>query len=96
MGRVLQLGNMRGDVTLTEPQFSDLLRRQLTLIGTWNSRFRPPGYNNWSRALGMMADGRLRVEPLITHRLAPERAVEALQMMRDGREFYGKVMLVSQ
>jgi threonine dehydrogenase-like Zn-dependent dehydrogenase len=93
-GRVVLLGNMRGDVALAESQFSDLLRRELTLIGTWNSRVRPPGDNDWTRALGLMAEGHLQVEPLITHRLAPERTVEAFEMIRAGEEFCNKVMLV--
>jgi len=96
LGRVLLLGNMRGEVTLAEPEFSHLLRRQLTLMGTWNSRIRPAGDNDWTRALAMMADGRLQVEPLITHRLAPDRVVEALEMMREGKEFFNKVMMVFQ
>ena len=92
-GRVVLLGNPTADVTLPEKLISSLLRREVTVAGTWNSSISSPD-NDWRAALDAMADGRLHVAPLITHRFALDGAPDALDMMRDGETFYNKVMIV--
>ena len=47
---------------------------------------------NFEAVLDMMADGRLRVEPLITHRFAFERALDAYKLL-EGDEFYLGILL---
>ena len=38
-GKVVFLGNMRGEVTLPGELVSSILRKELTMYGTWNSRY---------------------------------------------------------
>ncbi|TET12200.1 hypothetical protein E3J84_01945, partial [Candidatus Aerophobetes bacterium] len=40
-GKVIFLGNMRGEVILSDELISSILRKELTMYGTWNSRFIP-------------------------------------------------------
>jgi len=40
-GKVIFLGNMRGEVILSDELISSILRRELAMYGTWNSRFIP-------------------------------------------------------
>jgi threonine dehydrogenase-like Zn-dependent dehydrogenase len=46
-------------------------------------------------AVAAMADGSIQYEGLITHRYPMSRVNEALEMMRDKKEFFTKVMLVN-
>jgi predicted dehydrogenase/threonine dehydrogenase-like Zn-dependent dehydrogenase len=58
----------------------------------------PPAYVRWTEqrnfeaVLDMMADGRLSVEPLITHRFAFERALDAYKLLEND-EFYLGILL---
>ncbi|MBX7233880.1 MAG: galactitol-1-phosphate 5-dehydrogenase [Caldilineales bacterium] len=93
-GRVVLLGNPSGDVTLPAGLISQFLRRELALLGTWNSDFSAAGNDDdWRAVLAAMASGSLDLEPLITHRVPLAHAFEALKMMRDQTDFYAKVLV---
>ena len=51
--------------------------------------------NDWEATIAAMADGSIRYEGLITHRYPLAQVNEALEMMRDKKEFFTKVMLVN-
>lgn len=63
---VLFLGNIHGQFVIGEKDFSSILRKELTILGTWNSRIVPSGHNDWTAALDHM-DRKLEVAPLISH-----------------------------
>jgi L-iditol 2-dehydrogenase len=65
-GEVVFLGNIRGTFTIGQSDFSDILRRELKILGTWNSRVVPEGASEWDTVLACLS-GRLQVAPLITH-----------------------------
>jgi L-iditol 2-dehydrogenase len=96
-GDVIFMGNPSADVTIPQDEFSQILRKELHLHGTWNSWFVGGRRDDWGAVLMSMAladlDG-LNVEPLITHRYRIEQANEAFAMMAENREFYNKVMFV--
>lgn len=93
-GKVVFLGNMRGEVILPDELVSSILRKELTMYGTWNSRFAEFPKNEWAATLHFIKVGKLRVKPLITHRFELKQAEEAFQMMYKGEEFFNKVMFV--
>ncbi len=93
-GRVVLLGNPSADVTLPQELVSQVLRKQLVLGGSWNSSFRGGEDDEWAAALAAMADGRLRVAPLITHRFRLEQAGEAFSLIAENARFYQKIMFV--
>jgi L-iditol 2-dehydrogenase len=94
LGRVVWMGNPAADVTLPLATVSQLLRKQVTLRGTWNSSFAELPVNEWRVVLNMLAAGRLDLMPLISHRLPLSQGVQALEMMHGGREFYSRVLLL--
>jgi len=65
-GEVLFLGNINGDFTIPQKDFSDILRKEITIRGTWNSKVTPAGKDDWSTVLQYM-DKQLQVAPLISH-----------------------------
>jgi L-iditol 2-dehydrogenase len=93
-GQVVLLGNPAADVTLPAVLISQAMRRELTLLGTWNSGFSPSGNDDdWHAALRAMASGALRLAPLVTHRVSLAGASDALRVMHDQRESVCKVLV---
>jgi L-iditol 2-dehydrogenase len=93
-GRVVLLGNPSADVTLPAGLISQAMRRELDILGTWNSAFSAAGNNDdWHAVLQAAASGSLDLDSLVTHRVGLERACDALVMMRDGSEFFSKVLV---
>jgi len=93
-GHIVLLGNPSSDVELPAPLLSRFMRRELTLHGTWNSDYSVSSrQDDWHKTLQAMADGTLRLEPLITHRVPLEDSFDVLTMMKDQRQFFAKVLI---
>ena len=93
-GRVVLLGNPAADVTLPAQLISQVMRREVAILGTWNSDYSAAGNDDdWQTVLQAVAAKTLRLEPLITHRVPLSNAFEALQMMQHRQEFYAKVLV---
>lgn len=93
-GTIVLLGNPTGDVNLPAELISRLMRREVQIVGTWNSDYAAFGEDDdWHRALNAMASGMIDVKPLVTHRVPLDGAMSALQMMRDRAGFYCKVLV---
>lgn len=98
-GRVMLVGNPRGDMLLSKDTYWKILRNQLTLLGTWNSSFSLDGFKNltnpddWNYVLDRMATGKLNVEKLITHRFDMDNFHKGFEIMRDKSEPYTKEMM---
>jgi L-iditol 2-dehydrogenase len=93
-GRVVILGNPSADVVLPASLLSQAMRRELSLLGTWNSSFSAAGnHDDWHTALRAAASGAIDLDSLVTHRVGLDQAFEALVMMRDQSEFFAKVLI---
>ncbi|MBN8527318.1 MAG: zinc-binding dehydrogenase, partial [Planctomycetes bacterium] len=93
-GRVVMLGNPSGDVTLPAKLISQIMRRELALLGTWNSTFSASGLpDDWRTVLAAVAAGSIKLKPLITHRFNLDQTLAGLVVMRDRREFVAKVLI---
>lgn len=93
-GRVVLLGNPSADVTLPMALISQVMRRELEILGTWNSDFSIYGDDDdWRSTLLAMENGTLKLRPLISHTLPLSSGIKALHMMRDQSEPYTKVLL---
>ena len=93
-GRMVMLGNPSADVTLPAALISQLMRREVELLGTWNSGFSVYGNDDdWRTTLEAIASGTLELKPLITHKVPLNEGIAALEMMRDQSEFFTKVLL---
>ena len=85
-GEVVLMGNIRGELAVPEKEVSGILRRELTVHGTWNSKVVPLG-GDWSTALRFMAggaEGGLRLEPLVTHTPPLSEGVEVFRRLAGG------------
>lgn len=93
-GRTVLLGNPAADVTLPAPLISQAMRREITILGTWNSDFSAAGNSDdWRTVHNAVASGQLQLESLITHTVPLAGAFTALNMMKEGQAFYAKVLI---
>ena len=91
--RVVLLGNPEGAINLGQKSYWHILRKELQLLGTWNSSF-TAGNNDWRQAVWGMQTGILNPEPLITHRFSLVDYKKAFSLMHEKRGPYLKVMLI--
>jgi len=95
-GRLALLGNHTRPVTLPPELISQAMRREIALLGVWNSVYRCHDGGEWATALQSMAARRLELQRLISHRVTLDEATGILPKMyrRDG--FFMKVMIHPQ
>ena len=91
-GRVVFIGNIRGDLNIPQARVSAILRKQLTLLGTWNSSLARPE-NEWAAVHGMVARGEIDLASLISHRISLEEVPDVIGAMRERREPFQKVIV---
>ena len=93
-GSVVLLGNPAADVTLSVALISQVMRREVSIFGTWNSDYSAAGNDDdWRTVLQAMASGVLTLMPLITHKVPLADSSDMLHKMRDKSEFYAKVLI---
>ena len=92
-GTIVLMGNPAHDMTIKQSVYSQILRKEVTLKGTWNSSYNQV-VNDWYATADAMKNGTVKYEELITHKFPLEKCHEALEMMRDKKEFFTKVTFV--
>ncbi len=86
-GRAVLLGIAGEGRTLTLP--SDLLvGKDMTLIGSIAYRAA-----TWSRVVGLLSDGVLELDPIVTHRFPIDEFEDAIALMDDRRGIVAKIVL---
>lgn len=93
-GCIVLVGHGKRDVTVEHTHFVQILRKQLTLFGSWNSDFSDAA-NDWKESIEAIADGRIDPVPLITHTLPLAEAPGAFGIAAERKEFCNKVMVVT-
>jgi len=96
LGRVVLMGNPAADVTLPRGTVSQVLRKELTIRGTWNSAFVALPTDEWKVVVRYAADRRIDVKPLISHRVPLADGIKALEMMHQRSEPYARVVFVNE
>ena len=91
-GRIVLVGNPYSDMMLKKEVYWKILRNQLTILGTWNSSFTQEAGDDWHYVLERLAQGRIAPAGMISHRFALAELRKGLELMRDKREDYVKVM----
>lgn len=94
-GNVVLMGNPHSDVKISQKSYWHILRKQLTLKGSWNSMFNS-FRNEWRIVLELIAGGRLPLENMISHRFKLEQCNEAFNVLKDRTEFVNRVIFVNE
>lgn len=97
-GQICLVGNPYGRVDLLKDCYWRILRRQLTVTGTWNSTFL--GTDNpacveddWHYCLEKLKQKRIMPEQFITHRYTLETIAQGFTLMHEKRAEFVKVMM---
>jgi threonine dehydrogenase-like Zn-dependent dehydrogenase len=82
---VVWAGNISGDLTLSKQQVSSILRKEITIIGTWNSIYKGKDTCDWSESLDMVKKG-LRPSELVSLKIGLEDIDLTLKKLYDHKK----------
>lgn len=80
-GTVVLTGNPSEDIMIKRGIYWKILRKELTVVGTWNSSYNA-NKNDWAVALKYMEKGLLPAEKLITHHFGLDECEDAFAVLR--------------
>jgi L-iditol 2-dehydrogenase len=86
-GQIVLVGNPVLDFNIDRMLYWQILRKQITVKGSWNSRYP----SDWTKTLDNA--GALHLDDFISHRYKFCELGKAFEMMRDKRERHGKVIV---
>ncbi len=92
-GTIVAVGNPHGDFNLEKDVYWKILRRQLTLKGTWNSEYNDE-VNDWKEVAKLMKEGNFPFEELITKTFKLEEHKEAFELLTNKDISKAKLMFV--
>lgn len=92
---IVLMGNPLGEFSIEKIVYWSILRKQLTLRGTWNSSFKSIR-DDWVEAIKHLESGNLGIAQLITHKLPFNGLLEGLNVMRNPDMYSNKVMLCNE
>jgi L-iditol 2-dehydrogenase len=87
-GQIILVGNPKPDFNIDRMLYWQILRKQLSVKGSWNSRYP----SDWRETLDHA--GALQLGGLISHRYAFDELGKAFEMLRAKRERHGKVIVL--
>lgn len=93
-GTIVMVGNPAGDTTIPKSAHSQILRKELTINGIWNSHFSSIPFNEWRYTVDMMDKGLFYCEDLISHRTDLDHLPSLLDDVRAHRVSSCKIMFV--
>lgn len=94
-GKVVALGNPLGQMVLSQKAYWNILRREIQIIGVWNSKFHAQE-NDWKDTLAAFQMKKIDVLPLITHKFLLKDYQSAFDIMHKKKELYCKIMFISE
>jgi L-iditol 2-dehydrogenase len=92
LGRVIFCGISYDDLVIPNSTLSKILRGEIEIIGSWNSLSSPLPVNEWHSSLKFMNSGKIKCNPVISHRFGLEECMKAFDMMFNKKEVFNKVM----
>lgn len=92
-GKIVLVGHGTQDVTISHSNFVQILRKQLTVCGSWNSDFTDT-VNDWKESVQAISENRISPSQLITHKIPLAQADKAFRIIHDQTEFYNKITVV--
>lgn len=90
-GQVVFMGNIHGEFSLCEKDFSNILRKELSIYGTWNSKIVPAGMDDWTTVLKYM-DKEFQVGQLISDVPNLDEGPSIFESIVNKSRFHNKVI----
>lgn len=93
-GRAAFIGIPNHPIELDKKTFSNFLRREVSLHGSWNSFSAPFPGREWTESAARLADGSLGWEFMITHELGLDELPDTMRKLADRSIFSSKVLFI--
>lgn len=90
--KVALVGTLHHDLNLAAATFGKILRKELTIFGSWMNYSAPWPGEEWETAARLLTEKKLKLEPLIAHVGNSESFAQAVQAL-NGSPMQGKIML---
>ena len=86
-GTILQMANPNSETHLNSVGISQLMRKEQSIIGTWNSDYRPDDKDScdWNEAIKMLVQKKIDIKSLISHRTTLENATQLFKDINERR-----------
>lgn len=95
-GTIVCVGNPASDMDIPQKSYWQILRKQFTLVGTWNSSFTHENNDDWHYVIDKLASGKINPEKLISHKFDFDNLINGFKLMRDKSEEYIKVIMTTK
>lgn len=93
-GSLVLMGNPSGDITISQTVYWKILRKQLKISGTWNSSYDGINPSDWTEVVNALANKAIIADSLVTHRFSQDNVMQGLELMREHKEPYCKVITI--
>lgn len=93
-GTVVFCGISYDDLVIPAATLDGILRKELRIVGAWNSVFSPLPVNEWEMSLHFMAQGHIKCHPIISHRFRLDDAPQVFKRLWRKEEFFNKVLFL--
>lgn len=97
-GTIVLVGNPRQDMNLPKEIYWKILRKQLKIMGSWNSTFTHDKNDDWHFILSILANQEnkdFHPEKFITHEFSLKNIRDGFELMRMKQQPYVKIMMVA-
>lgn len=92
-GRLGLVGRPTGGLTVQNETYERILRKQITIKGTWSFEFKRYPHNEWNVALDALERGQIQVKPIISHRIPLRDVYKGIQIMANKTENVFKILV---
>jgi L-iditol 2-dehydrogenase len=82
-------------LNLSEKAVDGILRKEMTITGSWNSSFAPL-VSDWETTLLFMGKGKIKAGKIVSHRLPLDEIAPTFQMMLNRKQYFNKVMFLPE
>lgn len=86
------VGTLHHDLTLLSATFGQILRKELTIVGSWMNYSGPWPGEEWQTAVRLLTEKRIQLAPLIAHIGNAESFAREVQAL-NGAPMQGKILL---
>ena len=92
-GRLGLVGRPTDGLQVSNESYEKLLRNQITIRGTWSFEFKSFPHHAWQTCLEAVNDGKIVLEPIISHRIPLRDTYKGVRIMADKSEFFYKILV---
>lgn len=92
-GTIVLMGNPNKDTTIKLHTHSNILRKEINLVGMWNSHYHPMPINEWEYTIKKLESKQIEIDDLVTHDVGFDSFLEVFEGVYNQEFLSCKVLL---